>query len=109
MTPEDVAVLFADASVEFDAIAGQPTVENLHELFEVVYPILLDIPYDVAKGGKQNLVGLLLDNDAEYNAEYGRAFVRLKANAAYDKSVTNDAKASVRAKAEALWLVAIAD
>ena len=81
MTPEDVALLFADASAKFDAIVGQPTVGNLHELFEVVYPILLDIPYDASNGAKHNLVGLI-DDDAEYLAEYGSAFKRPDARAA---------------------------
>ena len=60
MTPEDIATLFAEASELFSAIVGQSTEANLHELREVIYPILLDIPFDAANA-KQNLVGIIDD------------------------------------------------
>ena len=52
MTPEDVATLFAEASELFTAIVGQPTDADIHELREVLFPILLDISYDLAEGKK---------------------------------------------------------
>ena len=73
MTPEDVATLFAEASGLFAAIVGQTTDANLHELRKVLFPILRDIPYDLAEG-KQNLVSLISD-DTNYNTDYGLSFV----------------------------------
>ena len=52
MTPEDVATLSTDASGLFAAIVGQLMDANLHKLHEVLFPILLDIPYDLAEGEK---------------------------------------------------------
>ena len=101
MTPEDIAILFAEASELFAPIVGQPADANLHELREVIYPILLDIPFDSAKG-KQNLVGII-DDPTEYAAEYGQAFERLKRKATYDPAIPKDATNQVRAKGEAMW------
>ena len=50
MTPEDVATLFAEASKRLAAIVGQTTDADLHELRECLFPILLDIPYDLSEG-----------------------------------------------------------
>ena len=107
MTPEDITTLFAEASELFAGILGQPTEANLHELREVIYPILLDIPFDSAKG-KQNLVGII-DNPAEYAAEYGQVFERLERKGAYDPAIPADATNQVRAKGEAMWKAAGAD
>ena len=75
MMPEDVATLFTEASELFTSIVGQPTDADIHELRKVLFPILLDIPYDMAEG-KKNLVGLI-SNDTDYNTDYGLSFVRL--------------------------------
>ena len=107
MTPEDVATLFAEASELFAAIVGQTTDANLHELRKVLFPILRDIPYDLAEG-KQNLVSLISD-DTNYNTDYGLSFVRLAQKAAYDDTLAKTANNVVRAKAEATWKSAIDD
>ena len=107
MTPEDVATLFAEASELFAAIVGQPTDANLHELREVLFPILLDIPYDLVEV-KQNLVGLI-SNDTNYNTDYGLRFVRLARKASYDDTFAESSNNAVRAKADATWKAAIAD
>ena len=73
MTPEDVATLFAEASELFTAIVDQPVDADLHKLCEVLFPILPDIPYDLAEG-KQNLVGII-SYDTDYNTDYGLSFV----------------------------------
>ena len=107
MTPEDITTLLAEASELFAAIIGQPTEANLHELREVIYLILLDIPFDSANG-KQNLVGII-DNPAEYAAGYGQPFERLERKGAYDPTIPADATNRVRAEGEAMWKAAGAD
>ena len=47
MMLEDVATLLEEAAELFAAIVGQRTDANLHELRKVLFPILLDIPYDL--------------------------------------------------------------
>ena len=107
MTPEDVATLFAEASELFAAIFGQQTDANLHKLREVLFPILLDIPYDLAEG-KQNLVGIISE-DTDYNKDYVISFVWLAQKVAYNNTLAQDANNIVRAKAEATWKAAIAN
>ena len=107
MMPENVATLFTEASDLFASIVGQPTDADIHELRKVLFPILLDIPYDMAEG-KQNLVGLIF-NDTDYNTDYGLSFVRLAQKAAYDDTLAKSANNVVRAKAEAMWKSAIAN
>ena len=94
MTPEDVATLFAEASELFAAIFGQQTDANLHKLREVLFPILLDIPYDLAEG-KQNLVGIISE-DTDYNKDYNISFVQLARKAAYDETIAENANNVVR-------------
>ena len=101
MTPEDVSTLFTEASELFAAIVGQLKDTYLHELREVLLPILLDIPYDLAEG-KQNLVGLISD-DTDYSTDYGLRSVRLARKAAYDNTLAESANNVVRAKAESTW------
>ena len=105
MTPEDVAILFAEAFERFTAIVGQPTDADLHELRECLLPILLDIPYD-QETGKHNLVGIIADG-ANYQNNFGLPFVRPTRKTAYDKGLDAAANNVVRAKAEALWKAAI--
>ena len=107
MTPEDVATLFVEASELFAAIVGQPTDADLHELRKVLFPILLDILYDLAEG-KQNLVGIISDN-TDYNRDYGISLVRLARKAAYDDTFARNANNVVRTKAEATWKAMISN
>ena len=107
MTPEDVATLFAEASELFTAIVDQPVDADLHKLLEVLFPVLPDIPYDLAEG-KQNLVGII-SYDTDYNMDYGLSFVRLAGKAAYDDTLAKNANNVFRAKAEAMWKAAISN
>ena len=107
MTPEDVATLFAEASELFAAIVGQPTDANLHELRKVLFPILLDIPYDLTEG-KQKLIGIISD-DTDYNRDYGLSFVRLAPKAAYKGTLSKNGNNVVRNKVEATWKAGIPD
>ena len=100
MTPEDVATLSAESSELFAAIFSQPTDTDLHELCEVLSPILLDIPHNLVEG-KQNLVSIISD-DTDYNTDYGLSFVRLTQKAAYDDTLTENTNNAIRAKAYAL-------
>ena len=75
MTPEDIATLFAEASERFAVIDWQLTNADLHELPEILFPILLDILCAQADG-KQNLVGLISDAD-DYQKDSDLSFVRL--------------------------------
>ena len=105
--PEDISTLFTEASELFAAIFGQPTDANLHELRKVLFPILLDIPYDLTEG-KQKLIGIISD-DTDYNRDYGLSFVRLAQKAAYDDTLTKNANNIIRTKSEAMWKTAISD
>lgn len=60
-------MLFASAAATFPAIAGQPTDDDLTVLQDVLYPLLLDIPYD--EGGLHNLIGLI-EPPASYTATW---------------------------------------
>ena len=88
MTPEDVATLFVEASELFAAIVGQLTDADLHELRKVLFPILLDILYNLAEG-KQNLVGIISD-DTNYNKDNGISFVRLEKKSAYNDTLAKE-------------------
>ena len=101
MSPEDIVAIFAEALERFRAIRGQPTDADLHALREILYPILLDIPYDQAEG-KHSLVALILDA-AEYFKLYNATFIRPTRLGAYDSSIADDASNRVRAEAEAKW------
>ena len=107
MTPEDITTLFATADEDFTAIIGQPEDQHLHALGEVLTPLLLEIPYDSEKG-IHNLVALIQDT-ADYTAEYGEAFVRPTRMAAYDKTIKSDATNVDRARAEATWNAKLKD
>ena len=106
MMPEGINTLFAEVSELFAAIAGQPTDADLHKLRKVLFPILLDILYDLAEG-KQNLVGRISD-DTDYNKYYGIRFVRLARKAAYDNTLAKNANNVFSTKSESTWKAAIA-
>ena len=57
MTPEEITALFATAAAAFPQIDGQPFDNDLTDLQEMLYPLLLNIPYN--EGGMHNLIGLL--------------------------------------------------
>ena len=107
MSPEDIVTIFAEALERFRAIRGQPTDADLHALREILYPILLDIPYDRTEA-KQSLVGIITP-DADYIKIYGFSFVRPKRMGVYDTSIAADANNRVRVKAETKWKAKLAD
>ena len=60
--------------------------------------MLLQIPFDETER-KDNLVGII-NSATTYRSRYGQAFVIPKRFGAYDETISNDAKATVRAKME---------
>jgi hypothetical protein len=72
MAPEEITALFATAAAAFPTITGQPTDDNLTALRDVLYPLLLDIPYNM--NGPDNLIGII-EPVALYMATWGQAFV----------------------------------
>ena len=57
MTPEEITTSFATTVSSFQPILGQPTDDYLTVLWEVLYPLLLEIPYN--KLGSHNLIGII--------------------------------------------------
>jgi hypothetical protein len=57
MTPEEITTVFTTAATTFQPISGQPSDDNFTALCDVLYPLLLDIPYDL--DGTHNLIGLI--------------------------------------------------
>ena len=47
MSPEEIALVFADVTAKTTPIDGNPTDDDLTALRDILYPILLSIPYDV--------------------------------------------------------------
>ncbi len=94
MTPEEITALFATAAASFTPIGGQPTDDDLTALRDVLYPLLLDIPYDDQQGGTHNLIGLI-EPTASYTATWGAAFPIPERPPAYPP-IPDDATAVVR-------------
>ena len=105
MAPEEITALFSTAAAAFSAITGQPTDDNLTTLRDVLYPLLLDIPYDM--NGPDNLISII-EPVALYMATWGQAFVPPARPLAYPV-IADDASAVVRARSVALHARLIAD
>ena len=73
MTPEEITALFATAVTTFQTIVGQPTDDDLTALRNVLYPLLLDIPYNEDR--THNLIGLSKP-PASYTTMWGAPFPR---------------------------------
>ena len=106
MSPEEIALVFADVTAKTTPINGNPTDDDLTALRDILYPILLAIPYDV--NGLHNLVGLIQPT-ATYAANWTAAFPRPARPASYDPNIANDATPVVRARMEASHAALIAD
>ena len=105
MAPEEITALFATTAAAFPAITGQPTDDNLTALRDVLYPLLLDIPYDM--NGPDNLIGII-EPVALYMATWGQAFLPPARPPAYP-IIADDASAVVRARSEAQHARLVAD
>ena len=71
MSPEEITASFSAATASFQPIVGQPTDDDLTALREVLYPLLLEIPYN--EPGSHNLIGLI-EPTMSYAATWGAAF-----------------------------------
>ncbi len=105
MTPEEITTLFATAATTFQPIVGQPTNDDLTAFRELLYPLLLDIPYDMH--GIHNLVGLM-EPTATYAATWGAAFVIPPRPPAYP-AIPDAAAAGVRKRREAEHAILVQD
>ena len=85
MKSEEIVGLFERLAENIPVIAQQPTEEDVYDLYEAVYPVLLDIEYDATEG-KHNLVGLV-DTDADYTAQYNESFPIPTRVGVYDESL----------------------
>ena len=99
MTPEEIVAKFAYSLDQFEPISGQPSDSDLTIIWEVVAPLLLQIPYDET-GAVHNLIGLIR-TEAAYIVRYGTAFPEPVRVRAYDPSIEYDAMAVVSAHIEA--------
>ncbi len=59
------------AMASFQPIVSQPTDDNLTVLWKILYPLLLEIPYD--EPGTHNLIGIIQPM-ALYTATWGTPF-----------------------------------
>lgn len=105
MTPEEITTLFATAAAAFQPISGQPTDDDLTAIRDVLYPLLLDIPYDEA--GTHNLIGLI-EPTTTYTETWGDAFPIPQRPPTYP-DVPDAATAVVRARREAEHAILVKD
>ena len=105
MKPEEITTSFATAAASFQPIVGKPTDDDLTALREILYPLLLEIPYD--EPGTHNLIGLI-EPTTSYIATWGAAFPIPVRPPTYPV-IANDATPVVRARAEAEHAVLVRD
>ena len=99
MSPEEIVAKFVEAADLFEPIQGQSSEVDIMLVYEVLTPILLQIPFDEAEA-KNNLIGIIL-SDVKYTTKYGQAFSLPQRVGAYDNSLANNAKPVVHAKGKA--------
>lgn len=105
MTPEEITALFATAAATFQSVDGQPSDDDITNLRETLYPLLLDIPYD--EGGTHNLIGIL-EPPTAYAARWGAVFPIPVRPPTYP-AIPDDATPVVRARREAEHAVRVKD
>ena len=72
MTPREIVAKFADAIKQLEPIEDQPSDTELSLIWEVLAPLLFQIPYDKTEG-THNLIGLIRPV-APYTTRYGADF-----------------------------------
>ena len=105
MTLEEIAALFAMVASAFQPIVGQPSDDDLTALRDVLYPLLLDIPYD--KDGTHNLIGLIKPRTS-YTATWGAPFP-IPARPPPYPAIADDAAPVVRARREVEHAILVRD
>ena len=89
--PKEIVAKFANSINQFKPIDGQPSNTDLTRIWEVVEPLLLQIPYGKI-GTVHNLISLIWP-EASYTTRYGAAFLEPTRVGAYDATIDNDATA----------------
>jgi hypothetical protein len=105
MMPKENTMSFATATASFQPISSQPTDDNLTALWEILYPLLLEIPYDEL--GTHNLIGIIKAT-ASYMATWGAAFPIPVCPPTYP-IIANDVTPVVCARAKAEHVVLVWD
>eukprot|EP00804_Cyclotella_cryptica_P001895 CCRYP_007353-RA/>CCRYP_007353-RA protein AED:0.44 eAED:1.00 QI:0/-1/0/1/-1/1/1/0/387 len=105
MTPEEITTAFATAATTFQPISGQPSDDDLTVLRDVLYPLLLDIPYN--EDGTPNLIGLI-EPTTSYTATWGTLFPPPPRPPAYP-IIDDAATAVIRARREAEHAILVRD
>eukprot|EP00804_Cyclotella_cryptica_P001878 CCRYP_019352-RA/>CCRYP_019352-RA protein AED:0.46 eAED:0.46 QI:0/-1/0/1/-1/1/1/0/123 len=95
MTREEITMVFAMAATTFQPISGQPSDDDLTALRHVLYPLLLDIPYD--EDNTHNLIGLI-EPTTLYTATWGAQFLPLPRPPVYPSSTMRQLQTSGHAK-----------
>ena len=72
MKPDEIITQFAEVTLSFDAILGQPTDLYIVRMFEAIAHILPTVSYDEANR-VHSLIGLIYSK-AEYMAEFTTEF-----------------------------------
>ena len=98
MTPKEIVAKFAHLLEQFELISGKTSNTDLTRIWEVVAPLLLQIPYNET-GAVPNLIGLIWP-EASYITRYGATFPEPTRVRACYASINNNAKAVVRARTE---------
>ena len=89
MTSEEITMLFATAVATF----RRSCISTLTTILDILYPLLLDIPYD--KDGQHNLIGII-EPTPLYTATWGAKFPIPARPPAYP-AIPDDASAIVHA------------
>ena len=100
MKPDEIITQFAEATLSFDAVLGQPTDLYVVRMFEAIAHILLTVPYDDTNE-VHSLIGLIYSK-AEYMAEFTDEFPRPSKPGIYDTNIKNNATEGLRAMKEAV-------
>ncbi len=105
MMPEEITALLATAATTIQTIASQPMDDDLTVIRNILYHLLLDIPYD--KDGMHNLIGLI-EPTASYTTTWGAAFPQPNCLPAY-LAIPDDASDVVRAHCAAEHAILVKD
>ena len=100
MKPEDVTIQFAERTLTFDHISGQPTDSDIVRLMEALAQILLLIPYN-EENGIHSLIGLIYSPSA-YTSKYNADFPHPSKPGIYDSTILDNAPDGLHAMKEAI-------
>ena len=100
MTPNTITLLFKEARDTFPPFKGNPADDDLLLIQEMLFPILMEIPYNQL--GRAHLLTAILVDPAKYATDHGGApFHHPIHLPLYDASIADDATTVVRIRAKA--------